>query len=302
MNNEAPLFSVIIPTYNRSKLLQEAIQSVLDQTFNNWECIIIDDGSIDDTRGMVQSFEDPRIKYFYQNHSERSTARNYGITEAYGMYVCFLDDDDLFLSQHLRILSEHIASHGFREGVFRTNMKLSRNGDLKEWKKAPEDLDNPVRYFLTNMAGIHTLCFHKAILHRFKFDARWRHFQDTHLLIRALTQFPIITIPDYTVIYNIHDESWSQKVFKTDEIEERLNNNLEAMVDLFSYYGVKDLAGNKMLKTLKSRKHLDYASGCIHSGRFKLAGKLILNAVKVYPGILLDLYFYKVLFQAFRIK
>ena len=63
-----PLFSVIIPTYNRANLLRIAIKSVLDQKFENWELVIVDDGSTDNTKFIIQSFKDSRIKYVYQKN------------------------------------------------------------------------------------------------------------------------------------------------------------------------------------------------------------------------------------------
>ena len=97
-----PFYSVIIPTYNRAKLISEAIKSVLEQTFKDWELIIVDDGSTDNTKETVQKFYDERIKYHYQENQERSAARNTGIDLATGDYLCFLDSDDYYLENHLQ--------------------------------------------------------------------------------------------------------------------------------------------------------------------------------------------------------
>ena len=104
------LFSIIIPTYNRANLIGKAIDSVLAQTYHNWELIIIDDGSTDNTRDVVRSYNDNRIKYFYQENRGRSAARNYGIDISKGDYISFLDDDDYylenFLEEFFHIISE----------------------------------------------------------------------------------------------------------------------------------------------------------------------------------------------------
>lgn len=98
-----PAVSVIVPTYNRCKLLHQAIQSVLDQTFADFELIVINDGSTDETESMVQSMPDKRIVYLYQDNRGRSMARNLGLRQAKGEYLCFLDDDDLYLPHKLEV-------------------------------------------------------------------------------------------------------------------------------------------------------------------------------------------------------
>jgi len=90
-----PKISVVIPTYNDSKTIERAIKSVLAQSFNDLEIIVIDDGSIDDTKNTLNSYiESKTIKYLYQNNSGVSCARNNGVNIASGDYIAFLDSDD----------------------------------------------------------------------------------------------------------------------------------------------------------------------------------------------------------------
>jgi len=91
------LVSVVIPTKNRSKLVLRAIQSVLGQTYNNIECIVVDDGSKDNTEEVVRSIKDSRVLYIQHKESKKaSAARNSGIKCSRGEYVAFLDDDDVW--------------------------------------------------------------------------------------------------------------------------------------------------------------------------------------------------------------
>jgi glycosyltransferase involved in cell wall biosynthesis len=87
-------FSIIIPTYNRKSFLSNAIQSVLAQKFRGFELIIVDDGSSDNTKELVFSFNDDRIRYIYQLNRGVCVARNTGIFAAKGKYITFLDSDD----------------------------------------------------------------------------------------------------------------------------------------------------------------------------------------------------------------
>ena len=96
------LVSVIIPTHNRSFLLKRAIQSVLDQTYPKFECIVVDDASKDQTPDVISSFEDDRIKYFlHEKNKGASAARNTGIRNSAGKFIAFLDDDDEWLDTKL---------------------------------------------------------------------------------------------------------------------------------------------------------------------------------------------------------
>lgn len=92
-----PLVSVIMPAYNAANFIQEAIDSVILQTFSNWELIIIDDGSTDTTAEIIAIYinKDNRIKYFYQQNQKQSKAKNLGISHASGTYIAFLDADDI---------------------------------------------------------------------------------------------------------------------------------------------------------------------------------------------------------------
>ncbi len=89
-----PFFSIIVPTYNRALILSHAIESIVSQKFKDFELIIIDDGSADNTKELVDSFNDNRIRYIYQVNSGVCVARNTGIFAANGKYITFLDSDD----------------------------------------------------------------------------------------------------------------------------------------------------------------------------------------------------------------
>jgi len=97
-----PVVTVIIPTFNRASILGRAIRSVLGQTYQDWELLVVDDASTDDTEKVVRSFSDRRIKYLRHDQNRRvSAARNTGIRSAQGEYVSFLDDDDEWLPEKL---------------------------------------------------------------------------------------------------------------------------------------------------------------------------------------------------------
>jgi len=105
------IVSVIMPTYNRENYLRYAIDSVLNQTYKNLELHIIDDGSTDGTRDLVNSYDDNRIKYYHQGNRGQSVARNVGIKNASGKFICFLDSDNLWkldkLERQIKLMDEN---------------------------------------------------------------------------------------------------------------------------------------------------------------------------------------------------
>ncbi len=107
-----PKVSVIMPTYNRAGFVKDAIKSVLNQTFDDFELIIINDGSTDTTEKIIHKFSDPRIVYLKKKKNEgRSSARNIGISKARGGYISYLDDDDVYYPHHLKRLSDFLDTH-----------------------------------------------------------------------------------------------------------------------------------------------------------------------------------------------
>jgi glycosyltransferase involved in cell wall biosynthesis len=102
ITDELPVVSVITPTYNRATFIIQAVESVLAQSFQNWEMIIVDDGSTDPTRDQLEPYlKDPRIHYLYQNNQGQSRARNTALECARGRFIGFLDSDDVWYPRKL---------------------------------------------------------------------------------------------------------------------------------------------------------------------------------------------------------
>jgi len=108
-----PLFSIIMPTYNRWRLTVKAIQSVQAQTFADWELLIVDDGSHDGTYDFVttETDTDKRVRYHYATNRGLAMARNIGLSMGRGNYFTFLDSDDEYLPEHLAIRAEYLRAH-----------------------------------------------------------------------------------------------------------------------------------------------------------------------------------------------
>jgi glycosyltransferase involved in cell wall biosynthesis len=114
-----PKISVIIPAYNQADYLGESIQSVLHQDYKDFEIVVVDDGSTDNTAQVVREFSDPRVGYVYQENRGLAGARNTGIRNSCGQYLSFLDSDDLFLPENLSLLVTELENNpdvGFVSG------------------------------------------------------------------------------------------------------------------------------------------------------------------------------------------
>ena len=107
--NGAPFFSVVVPVHNRAQLLGNALGSVLAQTCQDFEVVVVDDGSTDNPKGIVAALADPRIRFFSQDNRGASVARNAGIDAARGRFIAFLDSDDVFLPHHLETMKRLLA-------------------------------------------------------------------------------------------------------------------------------------------------------------------------------------------------
>ncbi len=107
-------FSIIIPTYNRAHLIRDTLDSVFTQTYPHFEVIIVDDGSTDNTKEVIEKTynSNQRLRYFYKENEERGAARNFGLKVANGQFALFFDSDDLMHRNHLETLNEYIVKLG----------------------------------------------------------------------------------------------------------------------------------------------------------------------------------------------
>lgn len=211
-----------MPTHNRGDRLNRAIKSVENQTFPNWELIVVDNRSTDNTKEVVSDFitKDDRIIYLYSPEKGVSSARNHGISTSKGSYVCFLDDDDLFLPNHLKVLEQSIIKNKFKEAFYKTFGILKFDSGVEEKQNLAllDKEENQVDYLLTHMTPINCICISKSILRKFKFDQSLVVAEDCHLWLRIASQYPVVCIPRYTCIYNIGSGSASAGSVRTYQL------------------------------------------------------------------------------------
>jgi glycosyltransferase involved in cell wall biosynthesis len=127
--------SIVIPTYNRATLLPRTIKSVLSQSYTNFEVLVIDDGSDDNTRQVVATFKDKRLFYYYKNNGGVCSARNFGMKKAFGTFISFLDSDDFWPEDYLKIMVENLNNNPSYKAAYSRVEIFDKNGNLKPYGK-----------------------------------------------------------------------------------------------------------------------------------------------------------------------
>lgn len=232
--------SVIIPVYNGVQYIKGAVESVLNQTFKDFEIIVIDDGSTDDTKIVLKEWvQEGRIKYIYQKNKGLSSARNTGITHAQGRYLKFLDCDDVLYSKQLELQVEHLKNKP--ENVISvTDFELEFESKTKKKVKIWLGNQNQLSRFIeANPCPVHTILISRDLITKMDgFTEELLSQEDTDLWLRILIQGGCFEKVDYIgCCYRILDKSLSsdkERMFKAHcKLSERVNQHLEPTLEQF---------------------------------------------------------------------
>ncbi|MBD2577590.1 glycosyltransferase [Oscillatoria sp. FACHB-1406] len=207
-----PKVSAIIPAYNAEKTLRDTIQSVRQQTFTDWELIVIDDGSTDSTADIIKAIPDDRIHVFSFPNAGLAESRNRGIDRARGEFVAFLDADDLWTTDKLAAQVEALEQHPEaavayswtdyidESGQFlRSGMHVTANGDVYQKLLLGNFLEN----------GSNPLIRKQAFQKVGQFDKLVPTCQDWDMYLRLSAQYPFVAVPFPQVLYRVSPNSMS---------------------------------------------------------------------------------------------
>lgn len=203
------LVSVVIPAYNRAHSLKRCVESVLNQTEQNFEIILVDDGSTDNTKEIIEAFDDPRIRYFYQKNGGGSKARNKGIDHSEGRYIAFLDSDDVFLPSHVAnaipflMQGHYICTY--------TQVVVERGGDFNFLKphRAINEHEEISEYLMRDRGFIQTstLIVPKELALKSKYDEVISAGQDYDFAIKLVYNGGVLKMLSEPGV--IWDDKWS---------------------------------------------------------------------------------------------
>lgn len=271
--------SVIIPTYNRGSLISRAVESVLAQTFTDYELIVVDDGSTDQTQQVLAKFK-KRIRYIFQENSGVSAARNHGIREATGEYIAFLDSDDYWipdkLSQQVKVLDNHLNF-----GIVYTRMPIiNENGDVVGMKPSGisgqnfEELLEVWGDIPTSTVMTRKECFEKAGL----FDTELNTMEDIDMWLRIARFYDLFEIKGKVLAYYYRHSN--QVTMDRIKVYGGLVKVCEKIMRLFPGEANKEI----MKKRLSSDQYMlsrAYYDKKFYSQAFKYLNK----AIKWDPGL-----------------
>ena len=230
------LISIIIPTYNRALIVQDAIQSVLQQTVDCWELIVVDDGSTDDTLDVLDMYkEHQKITILGQSHLGPSAARNYGAKQAKGDYIIFLDSDD---SLRENLLEKLISGNYQNYDLISWEVLRIYDNKKSVWK--PEKLENIYNNIKASfLAG--SVCFRKEIFEKVNgYDENLWFGENYELGMRVarINNIRVLTLPDIYLRYNINEDyrSNSEPNLKLDSLKYlHLKHREFYLKDTYSY-------------------------------------------------------------------
>jgi glycosyltransferase involved in cell wall biosynthesis len=249
--------SVIIPTYNRARFIREAIESVFGQSFSDFELIVVDDGSKDETAKIVGALVDSRLNFIRQENRGRSAARNRAIALARGRYVAFLDSDDMYLPDKLAQQVDYMDSHPEDGMIYTSAMCIDDDGKPLNSQRydawASGDIYKQVAFFQPVTITLPTVMVRREVLNVVgEFDEAMDRFEDTDLWRRIAKHYRVGMLVEATCILRTHDDNtlrsqdpakiveaieyYVAKIFR-DDADVGMNFLKNGASRLYEYYG-----------------------------------------------------------------
>lgn len=221
--------SIVVPVYNGEKYLNQTLDSVLSQTWRDFEVIVVDDGSTDGTQKIVGQYKDDRLKYFYKENGGPSSARNYGIESASGEYIAFLDADDIWESEKLERQLNFLKAHE-DIGVVGCNFQyLNDNAEKTEIfnmrKLYPNDGFNLCNLLACSFLLPSSVLIRKEVVDNAGvFDPKFDGAEDTEYFLRILKKYSLGILDEVLLKYRVSNSSFSRG-FRAYEIRDKVLNH-----------------------------------------------------------------------------
>ncbi|MCI5163348.1 MAG: glycosyltransferase [Candidatus Electrothrix sp. AX5] len=224
------LVSIITPTYNRSDYNIKAIESVQSQTYPHFEMIIVDDGSTDNTKHVIEPFlQDARIRYFYQENQRQSVARNKGLDVATGDYICFLDSDNYWVANKLERSLNAFSDNPESDIVYGDIVTVDEQGEEISRKNMPRYSGKITRYLLRdNHVSMNTAMVRKKCFAELGgLDPSCEVADDYEMWLRFSAKFTYLYIPEYLAYYRVMKNQISSNKDKRFRFNEQIIRNFQ---------------------------------------------------------------------------
>jgi len=210
-----PTISVIVPAYNAARTILKTIESVQQQSFPDFELIVIDDGSTDQTLELLTTVKDPRIKLFSYENGGVSVARNRGISHATGEFIAFLDTDDLWTQDKLELQLAALRQHVIAGVAYSWTYSMDEQGKFCYADKPLFFEGNVYANLLVwnfLVSGSNPLIRRQALESVGKFDPTLTHGEDWELYLRLAANWPFVVVPKLQILYRRTSGSASSKI------------------------------------------------------------------------------------------
>jgi glycosyltransferase involved in cell wall biosynthesis len=263
--------------------------------------VVVDDGSTDNTKEVVASFNDARITYVYQENAERSAARNKGIAHTEAEWLCFLDSDDVLLPEHLHVLASFIENQKPSPGLIATGL-ITQQGQITKKKAFLTLQKNVLEEIGSNFLIPTQVCVHRSVLEKDQFDVRFRLWEDTHMWLRIAAQYPVYQIEEYTAIQHIHEHGTVVQGMKKISIKEVLQY-ISAIQDLRDKHHA--LFEGKLPQNYFNRyidsKYRMYLYQARQNKQFLVSSQIWINAWQHRPSLYVLMELPKIILNRFNI-
>lgn len=212
-----PQISVVIPAYNAERTIMKTIESVQQQTFKDFDLIVINDGSTDRTLEILQSIEDERLKIFSYENGGLPTARNRGLSHATGEFITFIDADDLWIADKLETQLAALQQHPEAGVAYSLTYFMYEKGETFAFHPCPPTLfeGNVYDKLLVSdfiRSGSNVLLRKQAIDSVGGFDATLRSCEDWDCWLRLAAKWTFVVVPKYQILYRQASGAMSSKV------------------------------------------------------------------------------------------
>lgn len=215
--------SVVIPTYNRASLLPKAVESVLAQTVQPLEILIVDDHSTDNTREVVESFNNEKVKYIVNSRKKGANgARNTGIMLAKGDYIAFQDSDDIWLPAKLEKQAAYCMEHSEVDMLFCSLSIENLNRVVPKRKVTPEEVKPLLER--GNFISTQTIFMKKEVAEKNLFDENLMRFQDWDFCIRISRNHVIHHLNEVLAVADVQNDSISKRVNQIEALKQFFHN------------------------------------------------------------------------------
>lgn len=228
-----PSVSVLMPTYNRERYLPEAIESVLRQTYESFELLIVDDGSTDRTKEVVAPYlTDHRIKYFHKPNGGQSSGRNFGFKRSQGSYICFLDSDNKWLPNKLELCVNAALENPSYDVFYGDNIAIDSEGnELHRVKMKRHSGMITAELLKDNFVTINTSMLSRECYEAMGgLDEKFLRAPDYEFWLRLSTKFKFLYIPEYMALYRIMEDQISS------DKDGRFKANKEILMHFFDQH------------------------------------------------------------------